>query len=167
MPVVLGALGGLAVTLAIGLPPLLPALETLAAHGRYTPAVSIAQVIGLPAAVACGAAFTVVAFRVLTGGSRAGYGWLGLAAVVLLPNPYPWYGTILVVLALVHERARASRALYAVTICAVIRYLPDAFGDMSPSMAALASAVQAVPIAFALCGLRADLARPKKDLYPT
>jgi hypothetical protein len=65
---------------------------------------------------------------------------------------------MLVVLALVDERARSCRALYAVTICAVVRYLPDAFGDMSPSMAALASAVQIVPIAFALSGLGADFA---------
>jgi hypothetical protein len=158
LPIVSAALAGLVATLAIGLPPLVPALHALAVRGRYAPAVSVAQLIGGPGALACGAIFATIAIVLFARRSRAGYGWLGLAAVVLLPNPYPWYATVLVVLALVDERARASRALYAVTICAVIRYLPDAFGDMSPSMAALASAVQFVPIAFALSGLRADLA---------
>jgi hypothetical protein len=158
LPIASAAVAGLAATLAIGLPPLAPALQALAVRGRYAPAVSAAQLIGGPGAFACGAIFTTIAIVLLARRSRAGYGWLGLAAVVLLPNPYPWYATVLVVLALVDERARASRALYAVTICAVIRYLPDAFGDMSPGIAALASAVQVVPIAFALSGLRADLA---------
>jgi hypothetical protein len=173
LPVVLGSLAALAATLAVGLPPLLPALQGIARTGRYAPSVSVAQLIGGTGAAVCGGLFLTIAILVLDRGRRSGYGWLGLAAVVVLPNPYPWYATILVVLALVDEEARASRALYAVTICAVIRYLPDAFGDMSPSMATLASVAQAVPIAFALCGLRTDLARrtsislADKDLHPT
>jgi hypothetical protein len=171
LPVAFAALAGLVVTLAIGLPPLLPALHALAANGHYAPTVSVAELIGAPGALVAGASFFSVAIGVLARGDRAGYGWLGLAAVVLLPNPYPWYATVLVVLALVNEHARASRALYALTICAVIRYLPDAFGDMSPSAAAIASAIEVVPLAFALGGLRADLTRPlparQKDLHPT
>jgi hypothetical protein len=166
-PVLTSAIAGLGLTLALGLPPLLPALHALAANGRYAPTVSLAQLVGAPGALAAGAALTAVAIAVLDRGRRAGFGWLGLSAVVLLPNPYPWYATVLVVLALIKEDERAAQALYAVTICALVRYLPDAFGDMSPGAAAIASAVQVVPIAFALGGLRADLARKAKDLHFT
>ena len=161
-PIVLASLGGLIVTIALALPPLWPVLHALAAHGHYAPNVSLTQLLGPIAAPALGIALVAIALFALGRGRRTGYAWLGLAAVALLPNPYPWYATVLVPLALVDEGTRASRALYAVTICAAIRYLPDAFGNMSPSAAAIASAVQVVPILYALSGLS-----PRKDLHPT
>ena len=161
--VLVAAVAGTALAAAIDLPFLRPALERIAATGRYAPSVSLPQAIGPPAAVAAAAAFAAIALLALRNGHRSGVAWVGIAAFAALPNPYPWYGIVLVPLAVAGGRSRAGVGLYAVTICAALRYLPDAFGDMSPGMARIVSAIVVAPVVFALTGFVHDL-RPVRDL---
>ena len=161
LPIALATTAGCAVAAAIAIPPLVPALRAVASHGRFAPSVSLIGSIGVLPALAVAWALGAVAIVALSRGNRAGYAWLGLAAFVALPNPYPWYGLVLVPLA-VAGRGRSAIALYGVTISAAMRYLPDAVGDMSHGASLAASAVTLAPLAFALTGLRHDLI-PQKD----
>jgi alpha-1,6-mannosyltransferase len=126
-----GAAIGLAVAAAVAIPPSLPAISGAATHGTYAPSVSLQSLVGLGPALALAAATTLYALVRIARGDRRGFAWLGLGAVAALPNLYPWYALWLVPWALVAGRTGASAALYGVTICALVRYLPDAAGNMT------------------------------------
>ena len=161
-PVIVAAIAGTLAAVALNVPLLIGAARRIATTGRYLPSVSLPQAVGFPVSLAVAVAFVAVALRALRCGHRSGYAWLGLAAFAGLPSPYPWYGVILVPIAVAGGRNPASIGLYAVTICAALRYLPDAFGDVSPGTALEASAVVIAPIVFALTGLAHDL-QPEKE----
>jgi hypothetical protein len=150
-----GVAAGLALAAALTLPPMRPALAALGAHGRYAPSVSLQTLLGLGpslALAAAAAAFGII--RVVRSRERDGFAWLGLAAVAALPNLYPWYGLWLVPLALAAGPGGASLALYGVTICAVIRYLPDAAGNMTLGMVRSAAVAALSPLVAAFAALR-------------
>ncbi len=161
--IALATLAGFALAALLVVAPLLPALRGIAGHGTYAPSVSVAGVCGPWGSLAIAIALATVGIATLRRGRRAGHAWLGLALFAAIANPYPWYALTLVPFALAAPRSRAAIALYAVTICMAVRYLPDAFGNMSAGASLAASAVVIAPLLLALPGLQSDLARPSKD----
>lgn len=157
-----GALGGIAAAAAVSVPPLLPGLAALGTHGRYAPAISLQALLGpVPAimlAVAAAGAGTIILAR----RNRAGYAWFGLAFVAALPNLYPWYALWLVPWALAAGATRASYALYGVTILALVRYLPDAAGNMTNAGARAAALVALLPLVLAVPGALDVLVKSSK-----
>lgn len=146
---VAGVALGLTVAAVFAIPPLLPALAEVGAHGTYEPTVSLQALTG--PVIAAGLAFLALAYALvrIARGDRDGFAWLGLAAVAALPNVYPWYALWLVPFALAAGPGGASRALYGVTLCAVIRYLPDAAGNMTVGIVRIASVGAMLPIVLA------------------
>jgi hypothetical protein len=130
-----------ALALCLALPLQWPALAAVGTHGHYGPVGSLQGLTGpLPAlAVAFGLAFAGA--RKLRRGARDGYAWLGLGAWLAIPTPYPWYVLWVLPAVSAGPASRAGAALWAVTILAVLRYLPDAAGNMAydPRILALAA----------------------------
>ncbi|MBD5605246.1 MAG: hypothetical protein IAI48_09175, partial [Candidatus Eremiobacteraeota bacterium] len=150
----IGAAAGTAVAAFLTIPPLFPALTRLGTHGVYAPAVSIQGLIGPVWAAIAATALLANAARMLVRRDPRAFAWAGLAIVAALPHDYPWYALWLVPLALAAGPGPASAALWGATIFALVRYLPDATGNMSDTMARAASAVAALPFALALADLR-------------
>jgi hypothetical protein len=162
-----GAAGGIALAAAVSVPPLVPGLASLGAHGIYAPAISPQALLGpLPAAIlalgAAGLGIVTLARR-----HRTGYAWLGLAIVAALPNLYPWYALGLVPWALAAGATPAGEALYGVTIFALVRYLPDAAGNMTNAGVRAAALVALLPLVLAFPGARAVLVQSKKVVAPS
>jgi alpha-1,6-mannosyltransferase len=142
----IGATAGLGLAAAISIPPLLPALGAVGSHGRYLPIVSLQALIGIGPAVAIAVALLVRGASYACRGKREGFALIGMAIVAALPNPYPWYALWLAPLALAGAPSSAATALYAVTILSVLRYLPDATGNMTVGELALAALGACVPL---------------------
>lgn len=159
-------LAGLALAALLTLPPLLPALGAVRAHGRYEPTVSAQGLLGLGPALAFGAAALAWGVRALTRGETRGYAWLGIAALLTLPNDYPWYALWLVPCALAGGSGPAAVALWSATILAIVRYLPDASGTLTGGAAQLAAAIAIAPLAIALAEFW-PAGRHQKDIVPT
>jgi len=163
----LGVVGGIAVAAAVSVPPLVPILVSLGARGTYAPAASLQSLLGpllatLPALVAAGAGTMALARR-----NRTGYAWLGLALAAAMPNLYPWYVLWLVPWALAAGATPASYVLYGVTIFVVVRYLPDAAGDMTYAGARAAALVALLALVLAIPSVRAVLMKSKKAVAPS
>jgi len=141
---------------ALALPPLRPALTALGAHGRYAPSVSAQGLLGPVAALLLAAAAAAFAVVCLRRRQRAGFGWAGVAVLLALPNPYPWYAPWLLPLTLAAGAEPAGIALWAATISSVARYLPDAAGDLLPGAARLTALFAATPLLWALAGIPAS-----------
>jgi len=162
----LAALGlGTLLAAALAVPPLRPALAALGAHGRYAPSVSAQGLLGPVAALVLAAAAALFAVICLKRQRRAGFGWAGIAVLLALPNPYPWYAPWLLPLALAAGAEPAGIALWAATISSVVRYLPDAAGDLLPGAARLSAMVAATPLLWALVSVPAS-ARKKVVAQP-
>jgi len=142
----LGAAAGLVLAAAISIPPLLPALGAVSSHGRYLPMVSLQAFIGLGPAVAIAVVLLVNGVWKVCRANREGFALIGIAIVAALPNPYPWYALWLAPLALAGAPSSAATALYAVTILSVLRYLPDATGNMTVGALALAALGACIPL---------------------
>lgn len=157
---------GFAVAAALALPPLAVALSAVRAHGHYAPSLSVQGFIGpIPAlALALGASWW--GLRRVVGGDARGYAWLGIAAIVALPNDYPWYALWIVPCALAAGGGPAAVGLWLATISALVRYLPDAVGTLSRDAAEIAAAVAILPLALAFAEF-APTARLEKDSAPT
>ena len=146
--VALGTAASLVVAGAFAVPPLLPALAAVGTSGHYAPAASLQGLIGLApvvtlALVACGYGGARLRAR-----KRDGFAWLGIAVWLSLPNGYPWYALWVLPAALVAGSGLATTALWAATIFSVVRYLPDAAGNVVGANA-LAALAQAVPLLLA------------------
>jgi hypothetical protein len=142
----IGATAGLALAAAISIPPLLSALGTVGTHGHYLPMVSLQALVGIGPAVAIAVVLLVRGVSYACRGKREGFALFGMAIVAALPNPYPWYALWLAPLALAGAPSFAATALYAVTILSVLRYLPDATGNMTAGELALAALGACVPL---------------------
>jgi alpha-1,6-mannosyltransferase len=142
----IGAAAGLVLAAAISIPPLLPALRAVGAHGQYLPMVSLQAFVGIGPAVAVAVVLLVRGAGCVYRGQREGFASIGLAIVAGLPNPYPWYALWLAPLALAGAPSNAATALYAVTILSVLRYLPDATGNMTVGELALAALGACIPL---------------------
>jgi alpha-1,6-mannosyltransferase len=130
-----------ALALSLALPWQWPALTAVGTHGHYAPVGSLQGLIGLVPGLAIALGLALGGAWRLSRGESDGYAWLGLGAWLAIPTPYPWY--VLWVLPAVSAApdSRAGAALWAVTILAVLRYLPDAAGNMAydPRFLALAA----------------------------
>jgi alpha-1,6-mannosyltransferase len=142
----IGATVGLGLAAAISIPPLLPALGSVRAHGHYLPMVSLQAFIGVGPAMAVAVVLLVRGVAYACRGKREGFASIGIAIVAALPNPYPWYALWLAPLALAGAPSSSATALYAVTILSVLRYLPDATGNMTVGALALAALGACAPL---------------------
>jgi hypothetical protein len=147
---VLGLGLGTALATAVALPPLLPALTSIGAHGRYAPEVSLQGLVGPVAALLLAVVASGTGLALIVRQRRSGYALIGIAVVAALPNPYPWYAPWLVPLSLAAGPEAAGVALWAATISSVARYLPDAVGTLDAGTARFASLAAALPILWAL-----------------
>lgn len=147
------ACAALAVTLALSLPLMRGAVTHLAAHGVYAPQASLQAVIApISPPLAWIFAAGVSTLLVLRGvallriGLPEGWIWLGIAAWVLIANPYPWYGIWLVSLAALAPRTPAGTTAIMLSLTSTLRYIPDAVGPPTPSAAVLLGIVATLPL---------------------
>jgi hypothetical protein len=146
------ALGaGATAAASLALPFQLPALAAVGAHGRYAPGLSLPSLIGLAPALAVASGFAILGAGRLWNGNRDGYPYLALGLWLAIPNPYPWY--VLWVLPSVSAALGSvvATALWGVTILSVLRYLPDAAGNMTVDSRLLGAAALA-PLVIVLAG---------------
>lgn len=152
----LGAAIGIALAGLFSIPLFAALVTNLAPHGRYTAQASL-QAIVEPAAGPAGAfaAAAIVSALLLVGavarlrsGSAEGWVRLGLAAWVLVPNPYPWYGLWLVALAALAPRTRAAVVAILLSFTSLLRYVPDAVAVPTPPYAMALGILAALPLLF-------------------
>ncbi|MBV8530914.1 MAG: hypothetical protein JO104_06320 [Candidatus Eremiobacteraeota bacterium] len=149
----LGAAIGFAIAIALSMP-LFGGLATqLAPHGRYLPQASLQAVFAPLGAMPAAALAAGVAALLVTRGARLigqqhseGWIWLGLAAWVLIPNPYPWYGVWLVALAALAPRSRASAVAIGLSFAAMLRYVPDAVATPNAPLAVALGVLATFPL---------------------
>jgi hypothetical protein len=141
-----------------------PALAALGAHGRYAPAVSVQGLLGLAPALILSAAAALYGLACLRRRRPAGFAWAGIAALLALPNPYPWYAPWLLPAALAAGAGPAGIALWAATISSVVRYLPDVAGALDPGTARVAAFIASAPLLWALAGVAGLASARKKAL---
>jgi len=144
---------GLALAIAVALPPLLPGLGHSGRHGPYAPSGSLQGLVGLLPALVLAAFAVGFGLARLRRGDRRGHAWLGIALVCGLPNGYPWYALWLVPWAIAAGEGMAAGALWLVTIFATARYLPDASQTLDGAPARLLAAVSIAPLALAILDL--------------
>jgi hypothetical protein len=168
--VLTGSLLGLAGAAIVAWPAVLQ-LSRNSGHGNYFPQFSIQYVMN----AAFGQSGAIILTAVLSvalaiGGcvllwksNRSGAALLALALWVAIPNPYPWYAFWIVPAALLAWETPAAWAIVAFTLSSVVRYLPDATTDLSPSASvAIALAPFAVAAAvFITCNKRLRSGRPE------
>ena len=149
----IGALAGVAIAVALSSPLIAGVATQLAPHGTYAPQASIQAIFRpLGAFVSCAAALVAGALLarrgvvLLRGGIVEGWIWLGLAAWVLVPNPYPWYALWLVALAGLAPRSRAGAVAILLSLTALLRYVPDAIALPSPPLAVALGIAATLPL---------------------
>jgi len=142
-------LGTLLATVAT-LPPLIHTLASIRAHGHYEPALSAQGLLGLASALGLAIGAGAWGARRLGAGDPRGYAWVGIAALLALPNAYPWYALWLVPCALAAGGGPAAIALWCATIVSLVRYLPDAAGTLSLQASTLAALIAIAPLGIAL-----------------
>ncbi|MGC1379692.1 MAG: hypothetical protein WA814_01570, partial [Candidatus Baltobacteraceae bacterium] len=135
----------------------------MAPHARYTaqaslqgaiePAVALivraerpAWAITLLVAVVVAGLLARTGAAALREGSSEGWAWFGLAAWVLIPNPYPWYGLWLVALAALAPGTRAGKVCLWLSFTSLLRYVPDAIAVPSPPLAIALGLAAASPL---------------------
>ncbi len=160
--ILLGLAAGTAMSVALAIPPLLPTLASLGARGRYAPEVSAQGLMGLGPALGLACLAALHGLNVLRRRRRAGFAWVGIAVLLALPNPYPWYAPWLVPPALLAGTEAAGIALWAATISSLARYLPDAVGNIQPATARVAALVATLPLVWALAGAGRTASARKK-----
>ncbi len=148
----LGAILGIAIALGFSLPLISGVATRLAPHGKYAPQASLQAIVapfsrlgawGL--AVAVSVVLAMRAAALLRLGKTEGWVWLGLAAWVLLPNPYPWYALWLIALAALAPGTLPGFVAISLSFTSLLRYIPDAIGTPSPAVGALLGIVATLP----------------------
>ncbi|HZV77371.1 MAG TPA: hypothetical protein VFF63_06420 [Candidatus Babeliales bacterium] len=149
-----GALCGLAASAALSFPLVAGAATELLPHGAYAPQASLqaalaplGSVAAIALAVAAAAALTARGIALLRAGKREGWIWLGLAAWVIVPNPYPWYGIWLVALATLAPKTRAAATALLLSFASLLRYVPDAVVTPGAPISAALGIVAMLPFA--------------------
>jgi len=164
---VVGIAAGSVLAAGIALPPLRPALAALGSRGHYQPQLSLQGLVGIWPAIALAVLAAAYGVRRLWGSFPDGYAWLGIGLVAGLPNPYPWYALWIVPWAIAGGETLAAGCLWLATIFSVLRYLPDATGNMGTTALRVAAAVAVVPLALVLAGLGSfSTARKKAVVQP-
>jgi len=159
---------GTACAVALVVAPLqLSGLDGLARHGRYAPQFSLQGLLGPVPALVVAAAIALSALVDLRRGRFAGAVRLALAGWLAIPNPYPWYGLWVLPLAVAGPLSWESAALFGATISIALRYLPEAFGDISGIPGALVTLGELLPAVLALPALRRPPAAAAEEATPT
>jgi alpha-1,6-mannosyltransferase len=153
----ISALAGIAIAVALSFPLVAGVATQLAPHGAYAPQASLQAVfrplgpfVSCAAALVAGALLARRGIALLAGRLIEGWIWLGLAAWVLVPNPYPWYALWLVALAALAPRSRAGAVAILLSLTALLRYVPDAIAIPSPPLAVALGIATTLPL-LALC----------------
>lgn len=149
----IGALLGLGIAVAGSIPLLAGIASEVAPHGHYAPNTSLQAVfvplgmpIALAVALAVAAALGIRGFGLLRANQSEGWIWLGIAAWVLVPNPYPWYSLWLVAIAAMSLRTRAAGTAIALSLTSMLRYVPDAVGPLTAPFSLALAIVASLPI---------------------
>jgi hypothetical protein len=156
----IGALAGAALAAAAMWPVLTHWHAGSNVHGGYFPQVSLqglvfaamgalgaggATLVAIAVAICAAAALAASVAGSLRRGDRQGWIVLALAAWLLVPNPYPWYGIWLVAAGALAPESRAAKAAAWVAAAALLRYVPDAGGVPPAVFGVLASAIALFP----------------------
>jgi hypothetical protein len=142
----IGLLLGCALAVALIAPLQLRALEALGAHGHYAPKFSLQALLGAIPAILVACAIAALGVRDVARGRFSGIVWLAIAAWLAIPNPYPWYALWILPVAVAAPPGRAALALWAATISGLLRYLPEAFGNIDHLEAAVLTLAQLAPL---------------------
>jgi hypothetical protein len=149
----IGALAGIAIAAALSAPLIAGVATQLAPHGTYAPQASLQAVfrplgafVSFAVAFVAGALLARRGVALLRGRFVEGWIWLGLAAWVLVPNPYPWYALWLVALAGVAPRSRPGAVAILLSLTALLRYVPDAIAIPSPPLAVALGIAATLPL---------------------
>lgn len=146
-----GSIAGMALAAIGSIPLLYAATHDLAPHGRFaphfSPAFFFSQFLPLPAALAV-TAFCALALFV-AGRGRAAYAVPAL--LMLVPNPYPWYGVWLLPVAAALRSRTEQYALIALSLLLMLRYFGETTSLLWPtSEAAIVLATFGIPAAILL-----------------
>jgi hypothetical protein len=149
----LGAAAGLAIAVFLSTPLFVGVATQLAPHGQYQPQASLQAVIAplgpfpsLLVAAALALALTVRAIRLIRAARAEGWVYLGLAAWVLIPNPYPWYALWLVALAASAPRTREASVALLLSFTSMLRYVPDAVAQPNAAAGAALGVLATLPL---------------------
>jgi alpha-1,6-mannosyltransferase len=149
----IGAAAGIVLAAMLSMPLLVGLATQLAPRGQYSPQASLQAVLAplgtlpaLVAAVAVGAALFIGGLSLLRRHHVEGWIYFGLAAWVLVPNPYPWYSLWLVALAALAPASRGAAVALALSFTSLLRYVPDAVAPLSPPASVLLGIAATLPL---------------------
>jgi hypothetical protein len=159
--VLIGTIAGFTIAAFAAWPALSYLSHNQVARGRYFPQFSLqyalSSAFGDPAAIAITAALVVscviAGCMLLWRRNVTGAPLLALALWIAIPDPYPWYALWILPVAFIAWETPAAWAIVALTLCAVLRYLPDATTDLSRTLnLAIACAQLLVPAGVFIAG---------------
>jgi hypothetical protein len=149
----IGAILGVIIVLGLSFPLAAGIATQLAPHGTYAPQASLQAIVApiSPAAarglaLAVSALIAMRAVALLRRRETTGWIWLGLAAWVLLPNPYPWYALWLLALAALTPATLPAGVAILLSFSSLLRYVPDVIGTPSAPVAAALGIVATLPL---------------------
>lgn len=124
------------------------------AHGHYAPQASFQALAGTLAgsiagpaiAAVCALALLVYAHRIWKADAASGWAVAAIAAWLLIPNPYPWYGLWLLAIGIFARNPRVQRTIVALVWVCLVRYIPDASGTLAPGWNAALGTLATLPV---------------------
>lgn len=150
----IGAAIGVALALVFSIPLIAGIASSLAPRSHYGAVASLQGIvdpvggpfvaIGVAIAVATLLAWSAIAR--LRDGKAEGWIRAGLAAWVLVPNPYPWYAVWLVAVAALAPRTRACTVAILLSFTSLLRYVPDAVGRPNAVQSLALSVLASLPL---------------------
>jgi len=181
--VALGAAIGLGVAIVSMLPFDHGVVGMLVRHAHYAPTFSpqwmawqvvtqllpagaepMAMAIGCTLVVLAAGAIALRGLRMARAGERSGYAVIALAAWLVFPNAYPWYGLWILPTALLAIDSRAGLAVLALTLTSAIRYVFDAaYGSGHVAYNFVAAMLQYAPPLLLLLGPPVTLPAPLRS----
>lgn len=169
----IGAVAGAAIALALSIPLLSAVATGLAPHARYAPEASLQAVVKTvvsgfvrepeasaltwAAAAIAAAGLLMPTLRRLRNGSAEGWAYAALAGWLLVPNPYPWYGTWLLAVAAAAPGSAAAGVLVGLSFSSFLRYVPDTVSAPGPAGAVALGVAALLPYALLVRTRRAPL----------
>jgi hypothetical protein len=149
----IGAAAGIAIAGALSIPLFTGIVGELAPRGHYAPQASLQAILAplgptpaLAFAAAVALAIAVRGIALVRHNLDHGWIWLGLAAWVLVPNPYPWYSLWLIAIAAIAPTTRAAAVAIALSFTSLLRYVPDAIRAPSSPAAVALGIVATLPL---------------------
>lgn len=147
------AMSALVLTLVLSIALFAGIMLRIAPHGTYAPQASLQAIVApvsplfaVAAAIAVSALLARRGIVMLRTANVEGWIWLALAAWMLVPNPYPWYGIWLVATAALAPRSPAANVAILLSLTAMLRYLPDAIAMPPPAVGAIVGMIATLPL---------------------